>query len=1059
MTLREQLQQTLSTSYTLERELGGGGMSRVFLATETALGRKVVVKVLSPELTAGVNLDRFKREIQVAANLQHPHIVPVLTTGQTDGLPYYTMPFVEGESVRARLTRGPLTITESVSILRDLARALAYAHERGVVHRDIKPDNVLVSGGSATVTDFGIAKAISASRTLAPGATLTQVGTSLGTPAYMAPEQAAADPSTDHRADIYAFGCMAYELLAGRPPFVEKTPQRLLAAHMGEPPQPIGALRPDAPPALSDLVMRCLAKDAAARPQSASDLVRVLESVSSSDSHGAMPSALLATPGTLRRALGIYAAAVVIVAIVAKAAIVGIGLPDWVFPGSLVIMGLGLPVILFTAYVHHTARRALTATPTLTPGGSPAPQGTMATIALKASPHVSWRRTSLGGVYAFAGFVALVGTFMLLRAFGVGPVGSLLAAGKFSSREPVIIADFEVTNTDSALGAVVSDAVRAGLSQSTVISLVPVTRVASTLRLMQQSPIAPLSVRLAREVAQRQGVKAVIAGNVTGVSGGYIVALRLVSADSGLELASFRETGDGPRGLIDAADKLARELRGKIGESLRSVHDTPPLAEVTTSSLEALRKYSASTRANNIEGNAEKAVLLGREAVALDSTFASAWRALSIALGNLGAARSSRDSAMEHAYRFSDHLPEHERMRTVAAYYMSGPHADRTKAIAAYQALVQKYDGELANNIGSMLVSRRDYAGAESIYVRDIRQDSGSGISWSNLIEAQIDQGKLKQAEATLAEARRRVPDNSTIRLRAPMLLYAEGRLDAAERDIDTVGAGWDAGARADLAWYKSGFAALRGRLTEAVRLRRESSIAMTGQGAPIPAVVDSLDLLWADAWFHGSSPAITERIDKSLAAYPMQRLAAADRPYFRAAQAYAIAGRPEKGRAILAEYQRNITDTARLRLQAPAYHHALAEVALAEHKPLVALAEFRRSDVASDGYAAGECAPCAAFDLARAFDQADQPDSAIAMYERYLATPFWDKLGTIDAIALAGTHKRLGELYEARSDRQKAIAHYSQFVDLWKNADPDLQPRVAEVKRRIVRLSEAERP
>jgi hypothetical protein len=146
-------------------------------------------------------------------------------------------------------------------------------------------------------------------------------------------------------------------------------------------------------------------------------------------------------------------------------------------------------------------------------------------------------------------------------------------------------------------------------------------------------------------VAQRQGVKAVVAGNVTGVSGGYIVTLRLVSADSGVELASFRETGDGPRGLIDAADKLARELRGKVGESLRSVHDTPPLAEVTTSSLEALRKYSASIRANNIEGNAEKAVLLARDAVALDSTFASAWRSLNIALGNLGAARSSRSSS------------------------------------------------------------------------------------------------------------------------------------------------------------------------------------------------------------------------------------------------------------------------------------------------------------------------------------------------------------------------------------------------------------------------------
>ena len=1058
-TLREQLQATLDSAYTLERELGGGGMSRVFVATETALGRKVVVKVLSPELTAGVNLDRFNREIQVAAKLQHPHIVPVLTAGQTDGLPYYTMPFVEGESVRARLGRGPLSITETVSILRDLARALAYAHERGVVHRDIKPDNVLLSGGSATVTDFGIAKAISASRTLAPGATLTQVGTSIGTPTYMAPEQAAADPSTDHRADIYSFGCMAYELLAGRPPFVEKTPQRLLAAHMGEAPQAITELRPDAPAALAELVSRCLAKDAAGRPQSASDLVRVLESVTSSDSHSAMAPMLLTAPGTLRRALGMYAAAFVVIAIVAKAAIVGIGLPDWVFPGALVLMALGLPVILFTAYVHHAARRALTATPTLTPGGSPAQQSTMATIALKASPHVSWRRTSLGGVYAFGAFIALVGAFMLLRAFGIGPAGSLLAAGKFSTREPVIIADFEVTSTDSALGAVVSDAVRAGLAQSTVISLVPATRVASTLRLMQQSPTAPLTVRFAREVAQRQGVKAVVTGNVTGVRGGYIVTLRLVSADSGVELASFRETGDGPRGLIDAADKLARELRGRIGESLRSVHDTPSLAEVTTSSLEALKNYSASTRANNIEGNAEKAVVFAREAVALDSTFASAWRVLAIALGNIGAARSSRDSAMEHAFRFSDHLPEQERLRMAAAYYMSGPHADRTRAISAYQSLVEKYPAEMANNIGSMLASRRDYAGAESIYVRDIRQDSGSGISWSNLVEVQIDQGKLKQAEAALAEARRRVPGNTTIRLRVPLLLNAEGKLDAAERDLDTLGADWDAGGRADLDWYKSAFAMLRGRVAEAVRLRRQSSIALAGQGAPIPPVADSLDVLWVDAWFHGPSPAIVERIDKTLAAYPMQRIASADRPYFQAAGAYAVAGRPDKGRALLEQYQRDVTDTASLRLQQPSYHRAVAEIALAENKPLVALAEFRHSEVAPDGYPAGECAPCGLFSVARAFDQAEMPDSAIAAYERYAATPFWDRVASIDAVALAGTYKRLGELYEAKSERAKAIASYTKFVELWSKADPELQPRVAEVRKRIARLSEAERP
>src|SRR5438477_3496985 len=191
-------------------------MSRVFVAEEGALRRQVVVKVLPPELIAGVNADRFNREIQLAAKLQQAQIVRVLSAGQVDGIPYYTMPFVEGESLRSRLARdGALPVPQVVNVLRDVARALAYAHAHGVVHRDIKPDNVLLSGGTAVVTDFGIAKAISAARTSAPGATLTQVGTSIGTPAYMAPEQAAGDANVDHRADVYALGAMAYELLVG----------------------------------------------------------------------------------------------------------------------------------------------------------------------------------------------------------------------------------------------------------------------------------------------------------------------------------------------------------------------------------------------------------------------------------------------------------------------------------------------------------------------------------------------------------------------------------------------------------------------------------------------------------------------------------------------------------------------------------------------------------------------------------------------------------------------------------------------------------------------------
>jgi len=463
MDLRDELQSALGSTYTLDRELGGGGMSRVFAATETALGRKVVIKVLPVELGAGVNVDRFKREILLAANLQHPHIVPVLAAGEIDGVPYYTMPLIDGESLRARLARGPMPIGDAVSVLRDVARALAYAHEHGVVHRDIKPDNVLMSGGSATVTDFGIAKAISAARAVESSSNLTQMGTSIGTPTYMAPEQAAADPSTDHRADIYSFGCLAYELLTGRPPFAAMSPHKLLAAHMGERPQAISELRPDTPPMLADLVTQCLEKDPDARPQGAADVARLLDVVTTGSAHSTLPSIALSGPGALRRALIVYALAFVAVVIVAKAAIVGIGLPDWVMPAALVLMILGLPIIAATAYAQRVARRALLTTPRTATGGSGGHQSTLATLALKASPHLSWGRTAAAGVYGFGGFVAIVGSFMALRASGVGPFGSLLGSGKLTDKDKIIVADFTSTGADTTLGSVVSEAVRADL--------------------------------------------------------------------------------------------------------------------------------------------------------------------------------------------------------------------------------------------------------------------------------------------------------------------------------------------------------------------------------------------------------------------------------------------------------------------------------------------------------------------------------------------------------------------------------------------------------------------
>jgi eukaryotic-like serine/threonine-protein kinase len=303
------LRTALAGRYRLERELRGGAMSRVFVATESSLGRQVVIKVLPPELAASLSADRFRREIQLAASLQHPHIVPLLAAGEAADLLFFTMPLVEGESLQARLARdGELPVGEATRVLRDVADALSYAHRHGVVHRDIKPGNVLLSDGHALVTDFGVAKALDQSRR----SSLTSTGLALGTPTYMAPEQAAADPHTDHRADIYALGALGYELLSGRPPFTAPTAQAVVAAHLTQTPTPLAQLRLGVPPALAALVMRCLEKRPADRWQSAAEMLQAIEAV------GAPPAA--AAPGRTRR---VQPAALAAAGIALAAALVG----------------------------------------------------------------------------------------------------------------------------------------------------------------------------------------------------------------------------------------------------------------------------------------------------------------------------------------------------------------------------------------------------------------------------------------------------------------------------------------------------------------------------------------------------------------------------------------------------------------------------------------------------------------------------------------------------------------------------------------------------------------
>ncbi len=1060
MDLRDQLQSTLGATYTLERELGGGGMSRVFVATDNALGRKVVVKVLPPELTQGVSVERFKREIQLAAQLQHPHIVPVHSSGEIQpevsggtGLPYYTMPLVDGASLRSRLARaGALPIGETISILREVARALAYAHDRGVVHRDIKPDNVLITSGSAVVTDFGIAKALSASRTVAPGGTLTQIGTSIGTPAYMAPEQAAADPDTDHRADIYSFGCMAYEMLAGRPPFVAKTPAKLLAAQMGERPQSIAEVRADTPPLLAELVMKCLEKDPDDRPQGAIDLVKVLETVTTSGgAHPAMPQILLGGRPRLARALGIYAVAFIAVAIVAKAAVVGIGLPTWVLPGTIVVMALGLPMILFTAFVHHGAHQAMTMAQ-LTPSGTPIAHSTMTRLAVKASPWVNWRRTTVGGVAAVSVFALLVIGYMIMRAFGIGPAGSLMATGVLGAREKILIADFKSPASDTTLGPVVTEAFRSDLSQSSSVDIVQPTAVREVLRRMQRSPDARVDYTLAREVATREGIKAVVDGEVLALGGSYVIAAKLLSAQSGDVLATFRVTANEAKDIIPAIDKLSRDVRTKIGESLKSVNAAPPLEQVTTPSLAALKKYVQGVQVFREGGDFARGVALLEEAITLDTAFAMAYRKLATELRNHGGFDTREIEVVEKAYAHRDRLSDPERYLTEGTYWSAGPNPDPRKGLAAYEALIelQPTNTTALNNAANEYNNLLQFAKAEAYARRAVDVNPFGQPYWANLITAQVGLGKLDEAGKSIEVFAKNIPTSPLPETWRALLAAARDQFDSAQSTVRRqFESRTDRRTRRGAAFQLASFAMAQGKLAEAQRWQHEARHIGAEEGIRSDSLSGVADDVIRRAWFGTDSAKAAAALDAALAGASLDGLPAIERPYLSLAIAYAVAGRADRARVMLAGFDESRRTIKRDR-DASGRHYAAGMIAMAERHYADAIREYRSVD-------AEGCAVCLLPEIARAYDLNGNSDSTLAILDRYL-TNRPNSTPDADALYLAGSHKRLGELYEAKGDRQKAAGHYAKFVELWKNADPELQPKVAEVKKRLARLSDTEK-
>ena len=789
-------------------------------------------------------------------------------------------------------------------------------------------------------------------------------------------------------------------------------------------------------------------KDASQRPQSASDVARYLDTVTGASGQTASPSVLLGGQVSLGKALAVYAVACVVVVILAKAAIIGIGLPDWVFPASLIAMGLGLPAVLFTAYVQRTARHALTATPTLTPGGTPMGQGTMATMAMKASPHVSWRRTTLGGVAAVGALIVLTGAWMGMRALGIGPAASLISSGKLGDRERVILADFKSPPSDSLLGPTVTEAFRTDIGQSRNLSVMPASNVRAVLQLMQRPTNVRVDYAVAREIATREGIKAVIDGEVVALGGSYVLSARLVSAQSGEELATFRETADAAKDIIPAISRLSKDLRSKVGESLRAVPERPSLDKVTTPSLEALQRYVAATRAIEVEGDYARFEELMNQAITLDTGFAMAYRKLAIEMNNRGIQRSRVEELLQKAFDHVDRLSEAERYIMLGSYYSLGATPDDAKATSAYESLLE-IDPEnvtALNNLASIYHDHREYAKAEELARRAIAVQPTASVFFVNLLHDQVHQGKLTEAAATIALAAQNLPRN-------PEVVFLRTEVDAERLFTDSAAAALDSLVKArpnDLPTRRSAefeLSSLRevnrrlARVNPGMRRRHVSSRARAcgNRQASVNAV---LDTAYLDYWYRGQNARALQAIERAVSLPVFDSTPPARRPYPVLVEMYSALGRNDKAQAALRAYAQ--LPMAKTPNGARTVHGMNGMIARAERRYDEAITEFR----AADG---GSCTTCALPDLALTYDQAGNLDSALAVFSRFVSGHATN-LGVFSQY-LALSHKRMGELYDQKGNADSAMTHYAQFIDLWKNADAELQPQVQKARERLREL------
>jgi serine/threonine protein kinase/Tfp pilus assembly protein PilF len=976
--------------YRIIEKLGAGGMGEVFLAEDTKLGRKVALKLLAEELTQNRDrLNRFDQEAYAASALNHPNILTIYEMGDEGGRHFIATEFIDGVTLRKRLGGPPMELSEVLDVAIQVAGALEEAHAAGIIHRDIKPENIMIRRSHVKVLDFGLAKLTEKpemdhadTEAVTRALVQTDAGLVLGTSQYMSPEQARGKP-VDARTDIWSLGVVLYEMASGRAPFTGETKTDVIVAIAKSDPLPLARFAPNAPAEFEWIVMKALRKDVDERYQTIKELETDLKKLKQR----------LEFQTELERSVGPEQANAFNLS--------GLAYADTEIPGAL-------------PRLHATAAGAAKSTVS--------PSSGLQTRASSAEYIVGEiKRHKIGSVIA--------GVAILLAAGAIVYFSYFYERMRLTDKDTILVADFVNSTGDPVFDKTLKQALAVQLAQSPYLDIYSEERVRQALPFMEKPPDAPITRDVARQICERQGIKAMLLGTISSLGSHYAISLEAVNAHTGDSIASEQVEADGKEQILKALGQAASKLREKLGESLSSVAKfDAPIEQATTSSLEALQAYS---RGFELHANAkyDEAIHYYLDAIKRDQYFAIAYARLAACYNSNRQNELSRE-AYEKAYELRDRASEREQL-IVAANYYGGVTGEWDKQIDQLEIWKRTYprDWEPYN----LLANRYTLVGPFEKAIENaqvaIQLNPANAKPHSNLAVAFMGQGHFDEAKNILRRALSKNLETPNMHARLYHIAFVQGDTSAMKEQLD-----WAVSKPEEFQTWQAQTAVFNGQLAKADEFNdRATELARQAGVKEIHAQV-LLRRAFRHATFGDCAP-VSGIVTKALA------LSHEQANLIVAANALAACGSAPAAQASIDELLKRFpNDTLQNTISIP-IARAQMELSRGSAPQVIQLL-----DLARKYEVAGEFWP--QYLRGKAYLKQGNGALAAAEFKTILDHRGWYPLSPLYVLAHVGA----AQAAHLSGDDARARNYYRDFLQLWKDADPTI-PILIEARAEYAKL------